>query len=136
MSLARLVSVALALAACGSKPPPPAPPRPLDPPAVAARLHGDLQRLADIARRQRGRCDPLVAELRPHVAIMRAHADDAATRAGRDPQFAAELKRELAAYDDPSRGLSESIGADLAASYLACDQRAELKQLIDQLPEL
>jgi len=132
---ARDLLVALALVACGTRPPPPAQPKPPDPKQLALLLHRDLTQLGEIARRWRAKCTELIAELRPHVARMQLHSDEV-KRATRDAKLAAELKAEVTAYDEQARGLSERIGEDLAASYLSCKDNPELRKVIDQIPEL
>ncbi|MBS1120863.1 MAG: hypothetical protein H6Q90_3091 [Deltaproteobacteria bacterium] len=133
----RLVALVIALgfAGCGGRPRADQPPRPSDPKQLALALHLDLERLGELAHRLRGRCPELVAELRPHVARMRAHAAEV-KQATQDRKLAIELKSEVLAYDERDRGLSDVIGTDLGASYLSCKQATELRALIDQIPSL
>lgn len=127
-----LIAIAV-LAACGSRTPAPAKPKPDDPKQIAYQLHLDMKALGEIAARLRGKCPQLVAELSPHVEQMRGHADKAREVAA-DLERGKQLKIEIAAYDDQHRGLSDAIGADLAASYHACDNKEALRAVIDRIP--
>lgn len=122
----------LALVACGGRQ---AAPKQPEPAAIARQLHEDIVRLADIAKRRRGDCDAMVTELRPHVARMRAHAEDV-KRTLADPVRGPELRRHVKTYDEQHRGMADAIAEDLAQTYLSCKQNAALIDLVDQLPEL
>jgi hypothetical protein len=130
-----LVPLAVVLAGCHAKPPAPPPPRPIDPEQLALQLHDDLEQLGELAHRLRDRCPELIAELRPHVARMQAHAAEV-KRATQDPALAVELKTQLLVYDERDRGLADAIGTDLGATYLSCNQAPELRALIDGIPSL
>jgi hypothetical protein len=126
--------VALVLVAgCGSRTPEPAKPKADDPKQIAYQLHLDMKHLGALASRLRGNCPQLVVELKPHVEQMRGHADKAREVAA-DLEKGKQLKIEIAAYDDQHRGLSDAIGADLAATYQACDNKEALRALIDRIP--
>ncbi len=138
----RALIAIVALAACGGgaarvQPGPPAPPPApkYDTARLARQLHDDIQQLADIAKRHRGDCKGLVAELSPHVDHMREHADEV-KRVQQDAEVAKQLRRDVAAYDAEHRGLADAIGTDLGASYQSCPENQELLQLIDRIPEL
>jgi hypothetical protein len=115
----RQLALVFALVACGGKPPPPKPAPPLGPTDLAALIYSDFTALAELARRQRGKCTALTAELKPHVARMRARQADV-ERMLRDAKQAGELKTELAAYAERSKPLADTIAADLATTYLTC----------------
>ncbi len=118
--------------ACGSSRPTPARP---DPATLATALHADLTQLAEIAKRLQGKCPELIAELRPLVSRMRAHAQEVRTSL-ENPEAGKRLRAEARKYDVEHRGLADAIGEDLAASYLACNKDQELIRVIDLIPEL
>ena len=123
--------VLVLLVACGPKASRPK----YDTAKLARELHSDLQGLAAIAKQHRGDCPSLVAALEPHIAKMRAHADEVA-RVQQDPELAKQLRKEVVAYDEQHRGLAEATGDDLGASYKTCPDNKQLLQLIDRIPEL
>ncbi len=132
------VGLAIELAGCGAHHAVPAPPKPkpIDTKQLAHDLHDDLRQLATIASHWRGHCPELVAELRPHVVQMRAHAA-VVEQVKLDPALAVQLKAEMVAvYDEEARGLADTIGNDLAASWQTCKDNPELQRVIDQIPEL
>lgn len=102
---------------------------------LARELHAGLTELGTIAKRHRGDCAALIAALEPHVTKMRAHADEVA-RVQQDPELAKRLRRDVLAYEEQHRGLADTIGGDLGASYQACPDNKQLLQLIDRIPEL
>ncbi len=126
----RIVLV-LALVACGPKASKPR----YDTAKLARTLHDDLVRLGTIARDHRGTCPALVAALAPHVTRMREHAAEV-KRVQADTALAQQLRRDVAAYDARHRGLADTIGGDLGASYQTCPENKQLLELIDRLPEL
>jgi hypothetical protein len=109
----------LALAACGGRSPPPKPPPPLDGKQLAQLIYGDLVQLGELAKRSRGKCAELTAELVPHVARMKSRHTDVELMM-RDSKQATELKTELATYADRTKALTDKTAADLAATYLSC----------------
>ena len=133
LKLAALI-LSEALLACGARAPA-QPPKPAESKRLAQLLHTDLEQLAEIAHRLRGRCPELVVELQAHVTRMRAHAAEV-KQAEQDPKLAAELHTELTTYDDRARGMNDTIASDLAASYLSCKTNLELRAAIDQIPSL
>ncbi|HEU0032041.1 MAG TPA: hypothetical protein VFQ53_15515 [Kofleriaceae bacterium] len=136
--------VALALVlicACGSHAPPPQTPPPgpppIDPVQLAARLRQDFVTLRDIAHRQLGQCEPLVAELRPHVVGMQAHAGEVArAMQSEDRALRDRVRVEVARYDDELRSVSDTIAADLATTYRSCHDPQPLVDVIRQIPSL
>lgn len=102
---------------------------------LARELHTALTELGAIAKRHRGDCPALIAALDPHVAKMRAHADEVA-RVQQDPELAKQLRRDVLAYEEQHRGLADAIGGDLGASYQTCSDNKLLLHLIDRIPEL
>ena len=122
------------VAACGSRAPAPQKPKADDPKQIAYQLHLDMTALGEIAARLRGNCPQLIVELKPHVEQMRGHADKAREVAA-DLERGKQLKIEIAKYDDQHRGLSDGIGADLAATYQACDNKEALRAVIDRIPD-
>lgn len=128
----RLIVIAV-LAACGSRQPPPAKPQGPDPKRIAAQLHLDLRQLGEIAARLKGNCPQLVVELRPHIDRMKVHADEARSLQ-KDPELGKRLKTEVMAYDEQDRGVSESIGDDLATTYQTCADKPALRAVIDGIP--
>ena len=134
-SVATACVLAIVLVGCRERARTPDKPRPPDPEQLALLLHRDLTQLGDIATRWRGNCPELVAALRPHVARMRQHFDEV-TKLASDAELAAKLRIAVAAYDDRTRGLADSIGDALAASYRTCTNRDELRALIDQIPQV
>lgn len=131
---ARELILVLVVAACGSRTPAPQKPKGDDPKQIAYQLHLDMKALGEIAARLRGNCAQLIVELKPHVEQMRGHADKAREVAA-DLERGKQLKIEIAAYDDEHRGLSDAIGTDLAASYQACDNKDDLRAVIDRIPD-
>jgi hypothetical protein len=123
--------IVVALIACGPKASRPA----YDTAKLARELHLDLTELGAIAKRHRGDCPALIAALEPHVARMRAHAREVA-RVQQDPELAKRLRRDVMAYDSEHRGLADTIGDDLGASYRTCPDNKQLLHLIDRIPEL
>ena len=119
------------LFACGAKSSRPK----YDTAKLARELHEDVAELGAIAKRHRGDCPGLIAELDPHVTRMRSHADEV-KRVQQDVELAKQLKRDVAAYDEQNKGLADAIGGDLGASYQACPDNQQLLQLIDRIPEL
>jgi len=122
------------VAACGGRTPAPEKPRPPDPKQLAYQLHIDMKQLGEIATRLRGNCPQLIQELRPHVQRMRGHADST-REAAKDPQLAKQLKIEIAVYDDEHRGMSDTIGGDLAATYQTCTDKDAFRTIIDGIPD-
>ncbi|HLL22323.1 MAG TPA: hypothetical protein VK427_09340 [Kofleriaceae bacterium] len=123
--------LAIVLAACGGTP---AVRRP-DTAKLARLLHEDLVQLARIAKAHRGNCRALVGALRPHVDRMRAHADEV-KRVQQNTEHAKQLRKDVAAYDVENRGLADTIGGDLGASYRTCPEDRPLLEQIDRIPEL
>ena len=126
-----LAALALTVA-CGSKPRP-AGPKPIDPKLLAMQLDIDMKQLGAIARRLRGQCDALVAELTPHIRRMRLHAE-AVQIALRDPSMGKQLQVEVGAYDAAHQDLGVKIGDDLAESYQACDRDERILVLVRAIP--
>ena len=100
---------------------------------LAAQLHADLVELGAIAKRKRGDCPGLVAELQPHVALMKRHADEL-DRAAIDPKFAEAWRAEANVYAAQMSALTDAIAKDLAESYGAC-KSDELLTVINGIPE-
>jgi hypothetical protein len=119
------------LVACGGKSTKPK----YDTAKLARVLHEDIAELGEIAKRHRGDCKGLIAELDPHVTRMRSHADEV-KRVQQDVELAKQLKRDVATYDSQNRGLADAIGGDLGASYQSCKENKQLLELIDRIPEL
>lgn len=129
--VALVVALVVGMLGCGGKP---APKRP-DPKSIAAALDADLRQLHAIATRLEGKCDPLVAELQPHVAKMRVHVDEA-KQAMSDPEIAPALKREVRAFGQQHAALGDATGESLAKSFIACNQDARLEAIVRDIPEL
>ena len=123
--------VLLLVVACGPKASRPK----YDTAKLARELHVDLTELGAIAKKHRGDCPGLITALEPHIAKMRAHADEVA-RVQQDPELAKQLRKDVMAYDEQHRGLAEATGDDLGASYQTCPDNKQLLQLIDRIPEL
>lgn len=105
--------------ACGGKPAPrPPPPEPAST-VLARTLDEDLTILADLAHRHAADCVALVAQLRPHVDRMKAHAAEVSAMMS-DPIKAKELKAALAGYEAKAAGRTDAIAKDLGAAYLGC----------------
>lgn len=92
--------------------------------------------LAELARRHRGNCSSLTAELRPHVDRMKQHAT-AVEQMTADPSKTRELEAELAKYAQTS-ARTDQIAQDLGATYVACKddpaQRHALERVIADIP--
>jgi hypothetical protein len=122
----------LVLVACGPKATKPK----YDTAKLASELDKDLVGLAAIAKQHRGNCPALIAALAPHVDRMRAHADEVRRIQIDDDNVAKQLRRDVAAYDAKHKGLADTIGGDLGASYQTCTDNKQLLELIDRIPEL
>lgn len=136
LALASLASLSLDVG-CGGRTTPTQPKGP-DPKHLARQLNADLVELSVIAKRQRGDCPKLTAELRVHVVRMKQHVD-AVKSAGEDPKFAGAWRTEADAYADQKSKLTDAIAEDLAASYLGCVETnrpasTELREVIDTIP--
>lgn len=130
----RVALITLVLLACGGKPAP-RPPPPLDAKTLARQIDGDMHQLAAVAQQHRGNCAALTDALRPLVATMRGHANEA-ERMVEDLVKARELRAEMDAYAKAAGARVDRTAQDLAVSFRACKDAGEAHRLESEIAKI